>query len=164
MTAVKETPGSGQGTRMNRLQHQMLLPVDAGTAFLGRVAPGEEHDPTRAFLRHYVDDLLCEALPAFVAVAVGFVGADGQAGVEHEDASVGPWSEETAVLWRRFEVGVVLLQRCVHVLQAGWCWGWRPHGEAKTVSLVEVMVWILTYYHSLDVVKRSVAGPEYDFC
>ena len=101
---------------MNRLEHQMLLPVNAGTAFLGRVAPCEEHDATRAFLRDYVDDFLREALPAFVAVAVGFVGADGKAGVEHEYAPIGPWSEETTVLWRRFEVGVVLLQRCVHVL------------------------------------------------
>lgn len=140
----------------------MLLPVDAGTAFLGRVAPGEEHDTTRAFFRDYVDDFLREAFPAFVAVAVGFVGADGQAGVEHENASIGPWREETAVLWGRFEVGIVLLQRCVHVLQARWCWSRRPYREAKTVSLVEVVVWILAYYHSLDVVKRGVAGPGHD--
>ena len=70
----------------------MPAAIDLGDVFLGGRAPGEEDDAAAGGVQagDDVDDLLGEALPALVGVAVGLVGAHGEAGVEHEHAAVGP--------------------------------------------------------------------------
>ena len=149
---------------MRGLQHQMPAPVDFSAAFLRRLAPGEEHDSAGPFGVDDVDDLLRQALPAFVAVAVGVVSADGEAGVEEEDAAVGPGGEQAAVLGWWAEVWVVLLERGVHVLERWWSWGRRPDREAQSMRLVVVVVGVLAQNDGLHFIEWRVARPAVDVC
>ena len=92
-------------------------------------------------------------------MAVGLVGLDGQAGVEEQDAAIGPGREEAAVLGRGLEVGIIFLESGVHVLQAwrGGCW--RTDGEAETVGLVDVVVGVLAEDDGFDGWEGCVTGP-----
>jgi hypothetical protein len=100
---------------MHALQHTMLLAVHLADPLPSGRAPGQEHHAPAPLRRHGVDDLLREALPAVVRVRVRLVGADRQAGVEQEDAAVGPGGEEAASVRGRGEVGVVVLEAFVDV-------------------------------------------------
>ena len=79
-----------------------------------------------------------------VGVRVCLAGAYGEAGVEEEDALVGPRGEQAAVLGRRAEIGVFFLDGCVDVLEGGWSRGWRPDGEAQAVGLVVTVIGVLS--------------------
>ena len=143
VSTVHETPMSAQRTRMHRLQHQMLTSIDLRTPFLRRRAPGQEHDASPSLLGHDVNNFLREVLPTFVSMAVRFVRADGEAGVEQQDSSIGPRCEEPAVLGWSVEVRVVFLEGGVHVLQAWWSRRRWTDGEAEAVGLVDVVVGVL---------------------
>ena len=71
----------------------MTLAVDTGDAFPGGRAPGEKDDAGLALGGDDVDDALGEALPAFGGVAVCLMCAHCQTGVDHQYASLGPWSK-----------------------------------------------------------------------
>ena len=137
----------------------MLLGVDSGDALRCRRAPGQEDDAHRPALRHGVDDLLREALPAVARVAVGLVRAHREAGVEQENAAVGPGREQAASAWRRLERGEVGLEAGVDVLEGRWSGCGRPDGKGETVCLIDVVVRVLSEYDYLDVWKRCVARP-----
>lgn len=88
---------------MNTLQHQVLPLVHTLAPFLGRFAPGQEHDTTRTLLCYNINDLLCERLPTLLLMAVGFVCLDSQASVQHQHSAVSPRREQSAILRRRLE-------------------------------------------------------------
>ena len=92
-------------------------------------------------------------------MAIRFVCADGQAGVEEEDAAVGPGGQEPAVARGRGERRIVLFDCCIYILERRGGWGRRPDGEAEAVGLVEVVVGVLAEDHGLHVGKRRVPGP-----
>lgn len=144
---------------MDRLQHAVFLAVDAGDALPGRRAPGEEDDTASAHAGHGVQGFLGEALPAFIRVAVGLVGADGQAGVEHEHAALGPRRQQPAFVRRRLEGRVVVLDALVHVGQRRGRGRRRPHGEREPVRLVVVVVRVLADDDGFDFVEGGVSGP-----
>ena len=102
---------------MHTLQHQMPTPVDLGTPLLRRTAPCEEHDAPRPLQGDGVDDFLRELFPALLRMAIGFVCADSQTGIEKQDAAVCPGSEKAASFGRFFEGWVIVFERDVHVLE-----------------------------------------------
>lgn len=129
---------------MDALEDEVLGAVDLLDALAGGGAPGHEDDAAGAALRDDLDGALRQALPAAVGVGVGLVGAHRQAGVEQEDAAVGPGRQEPAVLGRRLErPRVVSLQRLVHVAQGRRGRRRRPHAEGQAVRLVHVVVRVL---------------------
>lgn len=84
----------------------------------------------------------------------------GEACIQKQDAAVGPRCKEPALIWRREEGGIVVLERFVDVGEGGWSWsGWTDR-EGEAVGLVDIMVWILTYDHCFDCVEGCVSGPE----
>lgn len=128
---------------MHALQDKMLLTVDTLHATLRRLSPGQEHHALAPHFCHGVNDFLGQLLPALATVRIGFTSTDRQASVQHKHAIVSPGREETAILGWGFEIGIVFLERDVHVLQ-GWRSGcWWPDREAETVGLVRTVVRIL---------------------
>lgn len=121
----------------------MSLRIDLIYPIRSRLAPSHKHDAARALLGDQRNHLLREALPAALGVGVGLVRAHRQARVEHEDAALGPRREEPAAVGRGDEIGVVLLQRDVHVLEGRRRLGRGPHREREAVRLVEVVVGVL---------------------
>lgn len=109
-----------------------------------RRSPRHKHHAAGAACSYEIDHALRETLPAAVGVAVGLVGADGQAGVEHQHAVFGPGGEEAAAVRGRSEGGVVVLEGFVHVFEGGRGWGRGAHGEGEAVGLVVVVVGVLT--------------------
>ena len=145
---------------MRRLQNMMLLRVHARDPLRGGRAPGQEDNAARPALRDGVDDLLREALPAVAGVAVGLVRAHGQAGVQQEDAAIGPGGEQAAAARRRFEgCGKVVLQAGVDVLERGWGGRGWANGEGEPVGLVDVVVGVLAEDDDFDGRERGVTGP-----
>ena len=134
------------GTRMHTLQHAMSLLIDLGAPQLCGFTPSQKDHPPRARLGDNIDDPLCELLPSMLRVAVGFVGADREAGVEKEDPTVSPGGEEAAPFGRRLEtVGILDLEELVDIHEGRWRWGRGPHGEAEPVGLIEVVIGVLAY-------------------
>jgi hypothetical protein len=68
-----------------------------------------------------------------------------------------PWCEEPAVLGWRLEVGIVLLEDRVHVLERWRGGGRRADGEAETVGLVVVVVRVLPEDDGFDGVEGCVS-------
>lgn len=63
---------------------------------LRRKSPRKEHDASSGIVgvrQNGAEDGVCEGLPSFFGVRVGFVGADGEAGVEPENADFGEGGE-----------------------------------------------------------------------
>ncbi len=87
--------------------------------------------------------------------------ADGEARIEHENATFGPGREQSSVFGRRDEGRVVLLEGRVHVLEGGWSGRGRAHREAEAVGLVVVVVGVLAYDDALDRVEGRIAGPTF---
>lgn len=136
--------------RMNALQHAVLRLVDLCHPLPGRRAPSQEHDAPCPRLRHNVNHLLRELLPAVVGVAVGFVSSDREAGVEHQDPVVGPRCQQAAAVRRRVEGRIVLLQRGVDVLQRRRSRVGGTDGEGEPVGLADVVVRVLAKHHDFD--------------
>lgn len=121
MSTIQKPFMRRQGTWMHTFEHQMLRGVDFLTSLLSGFAPGEENHASCSPLRDFVNHFLRKRLPALFRVAVGFVGSDGQTGVEHEDSTVCPRREQTAVFRGRDERWIVLFECNVHVLQTRRC-------------------------------------------
>lgn len=88
------------------------------------------------------------------------MGSDCEAGVQHEDTTVCPRSEETSAIRWWLERWVVLLESNVHVLKRGRRRRRGTNGECQSVSLVIVVVGILSDDDDFDIVEGSMARPE----
>lgn len=102
---------------------------------------------------------MSETLPAMIGMAIGIMGAHGQACVEQENTPISPRRKQTTTVGRRYEVGVVDGEGLVHVLE-----GWRgdsrwPNGEGEAMSLAVVVVWVLANDYNLDFMERRVTRP-----
>lgn len=120
---------SAEWAGVNRLQHAVFLTVDARNAIARWFAPSEEDHAAGAHASHGVNGLLGEPFPPFVRMAISLVGANGQAGVEHQNTSFSPWGKKTAFVGRWLEGGIVNLDATVNIDQR-----WRglrrgPDGE-----------------------------------
>lgn len=144
---------------MHTFQHQMLRPFDASTPLLCRRAPGQEHHTSRALRHDRINHLLCKAFPALVCMGVGLVRTNGQARVQEQHSAVGPGGEQATVFRRGREVGVVVGEGLVDVLQGGRGGSGWAHGETEAVGLVEVVVGVLAYDDGFDGAERRVSGP-----
>lgn len=90
--------------------------------------------------------------PADLGVTHGFVGADGERGVEEKDALLGPVRKITMPGNGHTDVLVQLLED----IDEGW--GWRNgflDGEAETVGLAGTMVRVLSQQNDLDLIERG---------
>lgn len=154
-----ESPVRAQWAWVHAFEHKVLLRVDAPGTLLGRHTPRQENNTIGADAVHCFNDLLCETLPSLLTMTVGLVSPHRQARVEQENAAVGPWRQQAAILRRCFEVRVIFLQRNVDVFERGGSGRGRADGEAETVGLVDVVVRILTKDDGLDCVERRVTGP-----
>lgn len=99
---------STQWARMDTLQNQMLSRINPRNSLLSGTSPSQKDNTIDTLLRNSIDDLLREALPSLVSVRVGLVCPHSQARVQHQDAAVGPWRQESALVRWGLEVGVVL--------------------------------------------------------
>jgi hypothetical protein len=92
-------------------------------------------------------------------MGICFVCADGQAGIEEENAALSPGREETAVVGGRCECRVVPREGFVDVLEGQGCDSWGLDGEGEAVGLVVVMVGVLAEDYGFDCIEGGVAGP-----
>ena len=81
MLTLEPAPRGTERARMHTHQHTVPLLIHLGHSLSSRAAPREKHHSARSLFVNDLDDLLREFLPASVRVTVGFVGADGEAGV-----------------------------------------------------------------------------------
>ena len=101
----------------------MLLLIDPRDPLLCRSSPCQEYHTATPHACYRVNDLLCEALPALIRVAVGLMCSHGKAGVEEQDAAVGPRREEPAILGWRVKAGVLFFEELVDIFEGrgSWC-------------------------------------------
>ena len=135
----------------------MLVYWNAHRPLLSRRAPRHEDDTIAAHLHDCVDDLLRQQLPTLALVRIGLSSTHGQACVQQQDSSIGPWRQETALLRRWLVVWVVLLEGLVDVLKRWRCGRGRADGEGEAVSLIGTVVGILPCDDDLDSVEWSVS-------
>ena len=83
-------------------------------------------------------------------MAISLVCFYGQTGIEHENTTICPWSEEAALIRRRLERWIVLLDGFVDVYERRGCWGRWADREAQSMGLIDVMIWILPEDNGLD--------------
>jgi hypothetical protein len=129
---------------MNTLEDIVLGAINTCTTLLCRRTPGQEDNTVGALLADKINNLLCELLPALARVRVSLMGAHGETCIQQQDATISPWCEQASLVRWRLERRIFLLQCLVDVLEGWWSRGWGSDGEAKTVGLIVVMVWILT--------------------
>lgn len=128
---------------MHAFQHMMFTPINRLYPLLRRRSPCKKDDAFCSDLGDRVNDLLRELFPPLVGMAICLMRLNGEASVQHQHSTIRPWSEETAVLGGSYEGRVVLLDGNVHVLERWRSRRGRADREAKTMSLVEVVVGIL---------------------
>lgn len=128
---------------MNTLQYAVLILIHLLDPKAGWFPPSQEHHTSRPTLRHNINDLLSKAFPSFTRMAVCFVCPYRKACIQQQDATVRPWGQQSSVLRRRLEVGVVLLECFVYILKGGWGRRRCTHGEAQAVGLVDVVIGVL---------------------
>ena len=87
------------------------------------------------------------------------MGADCEAGVEEQNATVGPGSKQAGAIGRWRETGIVGGKAFVNVNEGGWCRGWFADRKAEAVSLSVIVIWVLADDNCFHSVERSVAGP-----
>lgn len=139
----------------------MLLLVYSLDPLRRGASPRQKNDAIRPHLCHRVNHLLRKRFPSASFVRIGFASPHGQHRVDHEDTAVSPGRQQTPVIWRGFERGVVFLQCDVDVLQGWGCTGRGSHGEAEAVGLIGAVVGILAQDDCLDSVEGGVARPVY---
>jgi hypothetical protein len=61
----------------------MLVFVDLGHSHSSGSAPSKKHYPIGSNASNNIDNLLCKLLPSLVGMAVGLVGTNREACVEH---------------------------------------------------------------------------------
>ena len=87
------------------------------------------------------------------------MGADREAGVQEEDAAVGPGGQQTTLIWGWGEGGIVVLEAGIDIFQGRGSRGGRANREGEAMGLVEVVVRVLAKDNGLDRVEGGVAGP-----
>lgn len=148
-----------QRARMNRLQHAVPFSVDISHALCRGRAPGQKNDAPGTHARDNLQRLLGQALPAFIRMAGGLVGANRQASVEHQDAALGPGGQEATFVGRALEGRVVVLDAGEDVDEGRGRGRGRADGEGQTMGLVVVMVRVLTDNDNLDRVEGGMSRP-----
>lgn len=144
---------------MDALQHQVLRAVDSSAFLLSRTTPGQKDHTTRSLLGDKIDDLLGEAFPALARMTKGFMSPNGQASVEEQDTAICPRSEESTFVWRCLKCRVILLESDVDVFQRRGRWRWWTNGEAETMGLVVVMIWVLAENDGFDGGEGCMSRP-----
>lgn len=142
--ATYETSGSTQRARMHTMQNTMPDPIQLGTPLLRMRPPRQKNHPSRPIPRNNINHLLRKLLPPLFRMRFRFMRLHRQTSIQQQHPAIGPGGEETTVARRRAEsVRVFLFEEFVDVLEGGWSWGGGSDGEAETVGLVDVVVWIL---------------------
>lgn len=163
MPTIQKPPVRTQRRRMHTLQHQMLPALlKLPTPLLRRLSPSQKHHPLRPLRSHSINHFLRESFPTLLGMGISFVRTHGEAGIEHEDAAIGPGGEEAAIFGWRGEVGVVFFEGDVHVFERGRGRGRWSDGEAEAVGLIDVVVGVLAEDDGFDGGEGRVAGPGWE--
>lgn len=132
--------------------------VDGNTLgpVLSRRAPSQKDNTIRPHLDNSVNYLLHERLPALARMGIGLAPTDSQAGVDKQDATVRPWSQQATLVWRRLVVWVLFLETFVDVLERRGSGIRRADGEAETMGLIWPVIGVLAYDDGFDRVERCM--------
>ena len=129
---------------MHTLQNTMPDFIHLCNPLRGGTSPREKYHSFCPLLRHNINHLLRELLPAFARVAVCLVRPHGQTGIQEQHASIGPGSQQAAAIGRRLKgIRVFVFEELVYILEGRWGDSGRADGEAEAVGLVVVMVGVL---------------------
>ena len=105
---------------MHALQNTVPDSINLLHPIGSRRSPSQEHYAIGPLLSNNVNDSLGEFLPAAVGMAAGLVCPDCQAGVQQQNSSISPWSEQSSSIgWRREGV-VIFFESLIDVLEGGW--------------------------------------------
>lgn len=89
------------------------------------------------------------------------MGADCETSIEEKDTGFRPRSQETAIIWWRFEGGIVLFDCYIDVLERRWCGSWRTDAEAQAMGLIHIVIGILAKNDGFYSMKWRMTGPEW---
>ena len=130
----------------------MAVGVDDGTLFLGVCTP-KEKDEVVFLIRESLDDGVGEGLPTFILVRSGLVGADGESGIEEENALVCP-ALEIACLGRSFSQ--VRSDFFVDIDKRRGNSDVIGDRKAETIGLTRAVIGVLTNDDDFNIVKGAV--------
>ncbi len=123
------------------------------------VGPPEDKDHGFGPGVERTDDTIGEEFPAMPSVGKGCVCANGEYGVEQQDALVRPGEEVPVVGDVPPEVGVKFFE---DVVEGGWRFDPGTYRKAQAVGLVGTVVWVLAEDHDLDGSKRRGVESRVD--
>jgi len=147
--AAEESFVGGEGRGVGGPEDEMFCFVDEGLFFLREFAP-EEEDGVFFLRRDLCDDGVGEFGPADLGVAHGFVGPNGEGGVEEEYALFGPVGEVAVVGDGHADVLVQFFEYIDEGRGRGDAF-WD--GEAEAVGLAGAVVGVLAEEDDLDLVE-----------
>ena len=81
----------------------MPLLVDLAQPLSSRGAPRQKHNASGPLLSHSIDDLLREPFPPPIGMTIRFVRTNRQTGIQEQNATVGPGSQEPQLIGRWLE-------------------------------------------------------------
>ena len=158
MVVAKEAAVCRERRRMGRGEDKVARAV-YHRAFLLRVAAPKQENEVFALRRQPCDDRVGEGLPALSLVGTRLVGADGERGVEEQNALLRPAAQTAALGRAAAGVGLYFLK---DVLQRGRQLHSVFYREAQPLGLSRLVVGVLAYYHHFHAFERAkVESVEY---
>ena len=148
--AAEKAAVGRQGGGVRRSEDEVAAAVDERAFFLCVAAP-EDEDEVFALFGQAADDGVGKGFPAQCGVGVGLAGADGEDGVEQEDALFRPVLQAAVV--RDAETGDVVGKFFVDVLQGGRDVDARTDGKGQSVRLSFAVVGVLAEDDGFDLAK-----------
>lgn len=161
MPAAEEAAIDRKRRRMWRFENEMLRPVDERSLLSGIAAP-QQKDDTATIIRKSLDGRIRKSLPPPILMRAGKMGTYREGGVEQQHALVGPpdkvsRSGRDGGTHIRIDFFDDIDKRRRHLDSL-------RNRKAESVGLTRLMIRILSQYHDLDLVKRSMVKCRKDIC
>ena len=151
VATAEEAAVSRKGRGVRRGEDEVLVAVDLDAFFLG-VFPPEEENEVFLVAREVLDDGVGEGFPAAMLVRPGRIGADGERGIQEEDALLCPVLQ---VARGRDAEAEVVADFFVDVLERGWGVDPFGDGERESVCLPGAVIRVLPEDDDAHPVERT---------